>query len=172
MNDPIDTKTLRSLVEAANLISEAPEASDPMSAFAKGAKSERKIGRVKAWISYTSKLEGYSPQEDVEYTRRIKSTIPNAHWYFIGGTPMCKMSRYDRRCRASVVFLITTDGMLLAEVYEDTSVSKGYYGRWQVGSHWTDTFADAKRHAESGVQGKLSSLAQEKEMLRKEGMLP
>lgn len=151
---------------------EATEVSDPMSAFAKGAKPERRIGRVKAWVSYISKLEGERPHEDVEYTRRIKSSVPNAHWYFVGGTPMCKMSRHDRRCRASVVFLITTDGMLIGEVYEDTSVSKGYYGRWQSGSHWTDNFADAKRHAESKVQGILSRLEQEKEMLRREGTIP
>ena len=150
-------------------ISETPEVTDPMSAFAKGAKPERKIGRVKAWVSYLHKVEGEPPQEDVEYTRRIKSAIPNAHWYFIGGKPMCKMSRYDRRCRASVVFLITTDGMLLAEVYEDTSVSKGYYGRWQAGSHWTDTFSDAKRHAESNLTKRLEKLAQDRERFAAKG---
>ena len=131
---------------------------------------ERKIGKIKMWLSYFDKGEfPNNPHMEIEYTRRIKSAIPNAHWYFIGGKPMCKMSRYERRCRASEVYLVTTDGMHLDDVFEDTSVSKGYYGRWQAGSHWTDTFSDAKRHVEGRLTKKLERLAQEKKLYAAKG---
>lgn len=143
---------------------------DIMSAFAKHAKPERKIGRMKAWISLLDKLEGEEPSEEFDYTRKIKSSISNAHWYFVGGKPMCKMSRSERRCRASLVYLVTDEGIILADVYEDTTVSKGYYGRWQSGGHWTDTFADAKRYAEGKVSSRLAAIERDRETARAQGL--
>ena len=135
-------------------------------------KPERKIGKIKMWLSYFDKREfPDNPYMEIEYTRKVKSAIPNAHWYFVGRKPMCKMSRYERRCRASEVYLVTTDGMHLADVFEDTSISKGYHGRWQAGrgSHWTDTFSDAKRHVEGRLTKRLERLAQEKERFAAKG---
>lgn len=146
------------------------ESTDPMSAFAKGAKPERKVGRLKAWISLLDKLEGENPFEEFDYTRKVKSSIPKAHWYFVGGKPMCKMSRSERQCRASLVYLVTDEGILIGEVYEDTMVPKGYYGRWQSGSHTTDNFADAKRYAESKVSSKLAGIERDRQIARAQGI--
>jgi len=135
-------------------------------------KPERKIGKIKAWLSYFDKQdEPDHPHVEIEYTRRVKSSIPNAHWYFVGSKPMCKMSSYDRRCRASEVYLVTTDGMYLHHVVEDTYISKGYWGRWQsgMGSFRGDTFDAVKRHAESNLTKRLEKLAQEKERFAAKG---
>jgi hypothetical protein len=113
-------------------------------------KPERKIGRIKIWLSLDDRNDGLRPWDDVEYTRRVKSdTVPNAHWYSIGGIPISKMSRRNRRYRAALVYLIDTNGILLGEVEEDTSVSKDTYGRWHTDGLWTETFTRAKRHAET-----------------------
>lgn len=113
-------------------------------------KPERRIGRIRIWISLDDKQDGLRPFDEVEYTRRVKSdAVPNAHWYFIGGVPISKMSRGNRRYRSSLVYLIDSDGILLGEVEEDTSVPKDSYGRWRTEGLWTETFTRAKRHAEA-----------------------
>lgn len=113
-------------------------------------KPERKIGKVKIWIDLDDKKDGREPWDEVEYTRKVKSdTVPNAHWYFIGGTPMSGMSRGKRSYRSALVYLIDTDGILLGEVEEDISVPKNTYGRWRTGMSMRDTFTQAKQSAET-----------------------
>jgi hypothetical protein len=113
-------------------------------------KPERKIGKVKIWIGLDEKKDGYEPWDEVEYTRRVKSdTVPNAHWYFIGASPITGMSRGKRSYRSALVYLIDTDGILLGEVgWEDISIGRNSYGRWRTGSSTTGTFAQAKQIAE------------------------
>ena len=148
---------LRHLVEAANLIIETNI--KPTIMGASNPDAPKKIGKIKYWRSLEGK-EYSSKQEEADFTRKIKSSLPNAHWYFVE----------RRSSMRSNVFLITTDGVRLANVVRNMRKNRGSWGAWEIdvesfGEVKTrmGSFADIKVPAEELARKKIEEFKSRKE---------
>ena len=154
----INTHTLRDLVDAANLIIETNI--KPTIMGASNPDAPKKIGKIKYWRSLRGK-EYSSRQEEADFTRKIKSSLPNAHWYFVENQGISSRSN---------VFLITTDGVRLANVFRNKRVNRGSWGAWEIdvesfGEVKTrmGSFADIKVPAEELARKKIEEFKSQKE---------
>ena len=131
---------LRHLVEAANLIIE----------------TDTSIGKI-------SFKDVFGRTQEVGFARKIKSSLPNAHWYFITETIPSRGGKPSDRSR---VYLIT-DAVKLAEVCRIKRVKKGGWGAWirkgESENERFSTFLQAKVVAEEFARKTLEKLKAEKD---------